>query len=186
MKMIRRAFLLGATGGFALVSAATPARAQANPPAPPAQGSASTTAPNNPAGPAAPGEKKVWTNDDLEKLHGRPDIGEFEGPKAGKTGKARPSPYYYNAGAANAGLYRQQLETLRAQLASVDNQISQYRDALDGKQVSTATFGKYYMKGTDWDAELKTLEKRRGGIQKRISDLDDQARRNNIPPGDIC
>lgn len=184
MGMNWRPFVFAATATFALASATTLVQAQEPSPAPSAQGSASANTPNSPSTPTAPQEKKVWTNDDLEKLHGRPDIGEFNGPKA--KGPERPrwnSSQYSNAG--YAGWYRGQLENLRRQLASIDQQISQYRNALDGKQVSTATFGRYYMKGTDWEAELKRLEKQRADVQKQIDDVEDQARKNNVSPGDI-
>ncbi len=80
--------------------------------------------------------------------------------------------------------YQTQITRLQEKLPPLDEQISQLQAALNGNTVnSTRHVGG--AKIDDWHDELVRLQKQREDIAAKISALQDEARRNGVPPNQI-
>lgn len=136
--------------------------------------------------------KKVWTNDDLDAMRGgsrqgdvRASAGESAGTSAAAeekpTGKDKPLPRE-----KDPKLYREKLVPLRSQLEQLDAQIKQLRQQLthpiEGTNALDLSHTSVIMQP---EVALKELEQKRQQLQQKIDDLEDEARRNGISPGDI-
>lgn len=131
--------------------------------------------------------KKVWTNDDLDALRG--------GPRTASTAAAAPAEAPAAAGGAAtresprekmAKELREKLAPLRVQLDAIDAQIKQTRDGLNNPFKGSNAVGLANPSAIMRPADLlQQLQQKRQDIQQKISDLEDEARRNGISPGDI-
>ena len=139
--------------------------------------------------PPAKKAKKVWTNDDLDALRGgsRPAGGVAastgtEPTAEGKTGaKEKQLPRD-----KDPKEYREKLAPLRAQLASLDAQVKQVRDALTNPYNGTNAVDLRHTSAIMRPEEvLKQLEQKRQEIQQQIDNLEEQARRNGLSGGDV-
>jgi type IV secretory pathway TrbL component len=170
------------------------ARAQASPEgqtapagnaaAPAAQAQADTTSAANAATSATtttPAAKKVWTNEDMKDVHSHDAISTFSN-KSNKPANNKPAG---NAnGNKDARNYQTQITRLQEKLPPLDEQISQLQAALNGDTVnSTRHVGG--AKIDDWRDELARLQTQREDIVAKISALQDEARRNGVPPNQI-
>jgi hypothetical protein len=129
----------------------------------------------------ASSDKKVWTNDDMKDLRNQPDLSTFE-QSGGKFAASKGKPASNSR--KDARWYREQIAKLEGKLPAIDQQIENYRAALNGEEVKSAG-GAGHFRRADWQAEMEKLEKKRADILKQISDLEDQARHNAIQPGDL-
>jgi hypothetical protein len=155
---------------LALVSAAIPLRAANRPHA----GTDSQTV-------------KVWTNDDLEKLH---DLGLI--CIVGQINEETPKPAsllqpYLTT--RNPEWYAEQAAQLRDELERRRAQLDGYRQAIeDARSLKTMTGG-MNLDGGDIgitpEAGIEILEQRVMEEQARLDDLEDLARRNDIEPGTL-
>ena len=155
---------------LALVSAAIPLRAANRPHA----GTDSQTI-------------KVWTNDDLEKLHaaglisivGQVDEGTSVSESAPRDYEVTQDPQWY---AEQAARLRHELEYRQAQLR-------EYRQALDDARSLTQSTGGINLVGEDFavtpEAGIEILQQRVNEAQAELDDLEDLARRNHIEPGTL-
>ena len=153
---------------LALVSAAIPLRAANRPHA----GTDSQTT-------------KVWTNDDLEKLHaaglisivGQVDEGTSVSESAPRDYEVTQDPQWY---AEQAARLRDELEYRQAQLRD-------YRQALDDARSLKESTGGINLVGEDFavtpEAGIEILQQRVNEAQARLDDLEDLARHNDIEPG---
>jgi septal ring factor EnvC (AmiA/AmiB activator) len=123
----------------------------------------------------------VWTNEDMGDVHNHSVISTFSGTSS-KPGGAKP------AGSAKGGKdakqYQDQILKLQAKLPPLDEQISELQATLNGTAVNSTR----HYSGTkidDWHEELVHLQKQRDDIATRISALQDEARRNGVPPNQI-
>jgi len=168
------------------------ARAQASPagatapagdattPAAPAQSNANATTATTATTAPAPA-KKVWTNEDMSDVHKNSVISTFSGTSS-KPARAKP------AGSAKGGKdakpYQDQILKLQAKLPPLDEQIAELQATLNGATVNSTR----HYSGTkidDWHEELVHLQKERDDISTKISALQDEARRNGVPPNQI-
>jgi hypothetical protein len=130
---------------------------------------------------------KVWTNDDLERLHGLGLIcivGQIneEAPKPASLPelymKTRDPKWY----AEQAGRLRNELERRKAQL-------ERYRQSIeDARSLKTMTGGINLDRGDIGitpEAGIEILNQRVMEQQARLDDLEDLARRNDIEPGTL-
>jgi hypothetical protein len=136
--------------------------------------SATTTAASAPA-------KKVWTNEDMRDVHRNDAISTFSATN-NKPANGKPAP---NAkGGKNAKQYQTEIIRLQEKLPPLDEQIAQLQAALNGDTVnSTRHVGG--AKIDDWHDELVRAQKEREDIVTKISALQDEARRNGVPPNQI-
>jgi hypothetical protein len=128
---------------------------------------------------------KVWTNDDLEKLHraglisvvGQADDEKSISESAPQSDEVTQEPEWY---AKQAAKLRDELEYRQAQL-------HEYQEALDDARNLRATPGGIDLVGEEFaitpEAGIEILQQRITEAQKRRDDLEDLARRNDIEPG---
>jgi len=130
---------------------------------------------------------KVWTNDDLEKLHaaglisivGQVDEGMSVSDSAPRDYEVTRDPQWY---AEQAARLRDELEYRQAQLR-------QYRQALDDARSLKESTGGINLVGEDFavtpEAGIEILQQRVNEAQAELDDLEDLARRNDIEPGTL-
>jgi hypothetical protein len=191
--MNRRTLLSVAAVALATaVSVPPPARAQgssagqttpagnATAPAAPAQADTASTANANAATAttASAPAKKIWTNEDMREVHRNDAISTFSATNA-KPANGKPAGTA--KGNKDAKQYQDQILKLREKLPPLDEQIEQLQAALNGDTVnSTRHVGG--AKIDDWHDELVRAQKQREDIVAKISALQDEARRNGVPP----
>ena len=161
-------------------------------PAPSATAHSTTSTPNPTATTAASGGtngmqpapvKRVWTNDDMGSVHRDNSIPNASASN-GKPVKGNEKAAAGTKKDPNAKRYQDQITALRAKLPDLDEKISQLQAVLNGDTVQTTrTYGGN--KIDDWHVELADLQKRREGIEAKISGLQDQARHNGVPENQI-
>lgn len=167
-----RFLLLTLAFSLAITAFAGP-QAQQAPPAPPEK-----------AKPEPQKTKKVWTNDNLQDLGGKSGVsvvGDARG--AADVDKAEPKLAGY-VKEKDPNWYRKQLVPLRAEIERLDKEITKTREFINGGhtgegQLKINVFS-VPMNPAD---QIAQLEKRKATIQSKIDALEDQARRNDIPPG---
>jgi hypothetical protein len=125
--------------------------------------------------------KKVWTNEDMRDVHRNDAISTFSST-SNKPANAKPAA---NAkGGKNAKQYQTEITRLQEKLPPLDEQIAQLQAALNGDTVnSTRHVGG--AKIDDWHDELVRAQQQREDIVAKISALQDEARRNGVPPNQI-
>ncbi len=137
--------------------------------------------------PAAPKKKpkKVWTNDVGAISGGVSVVGDSSGAAARKPEDKRTDARG-PSGLSAVASFRKELQSLRGQLEQTEKQISDLRNF---KADSTSPSGGIKMTGrytmVPLEEQIRQLEARRKQIQARIDDVEDQARKLGIPPGDL-
>lgn len=166
--MIRQFFLCS---GLALVTAAIPLRAA-----------------NRPHAPAASQAARVWTNDDLEKLHTLGLISIVGQAREGmSTSESAPPNVEVTPDAA---WYAQQAARLRDGLERRRTRLREYLQAIDDARSLRESTGGIDLAGPDFaitpEAGIEILQQRVTEQEGRLDDLEDLARRNDIEPGVLC
>jgi hypothetical protein len=137
---------------------------------------------NRPHAGAESQKTKVWTNDDLEKLHdvcvisivGQVDEGKSVSEPARRNHEVIQNPEWYAE--------HDELESRQAQLR-------EYRQAVDDARSLRESGGGINRAGEDFaitpEAGIEILQHRVNEVQAKLDDLEDLARRNDIPPGTL-
>jgi hypothetical protein len=136
--------------------------------------SATTTTATMPA-------KKVWTNEDMGDVHNHTVLPTFSGTSSKQGGVKSAGSAKGDKGAKQ---YQDQILKLQAKLPPLDEQISELQATLNGTAVNSTR----HYSGTkidDWHEELVHLQKQRDDLATKISALQDEARRNGVPPNQI-
>lgn len=128
--------------------------------------------------------KKVWTDEDLKKLSqqgtvktGKPISGE------NSSGADKNEPYRREK---DPKWYFRQVEPLRQELTRVENNLRVLSEAKRSGKAATGTIELDSEEaGLTTDGEITVLERRRDDLRKRIDDLEEQGRHNNILPGQM-
>ncbi len=129
----------------------------------------------------------VWTNEDLERLH-VPGLICIVGPMNEETPKpaSLPEPYVKTQ---DPGWYAEQAAKLRDELERGWAQLNEYRQAIeDARSLKTMTGGINIAEGDisiTPEAGIEILQQRVEEAQAKFGDLEDLARRNDIPPGTL-
>jgi chromosome segregation ATPase len=156
------------------------ARAQQTPPPPPQEDPTK--------------KQKVWTNDDLKRL---PDSVTVTGESATQGNTAPQNSADQNATNQNGSekhyeqsqdptWYEKQLAPLRQELDQIDQQLNTIRQAQkDGRGASDAVSLEKVPTGVDTQGEVEVLRQRRAEIASKIDDIESEARRNGVLPGDL-
>lgn len=155
---------------LALVSAAIPLRAANRP-------HAGTDSP----------DKMVWTNDDLEKLHGLgliSIVGQMDEERP--TSASAPGPYMRTQ---DPEWYADQAAQLRDELEGRRAQLREYRQALEDARSLRETAGGINLDegdvGITPEAGIEILQRRVRTRESELDELEDLARHNGIPPGTL-
>jgi hypothetical protein len=129
----------------------------------------------------------VWTNDDLEKLHnlGRISVvGRIDEEKP--TSAPAPEPYVRTE---DPEWYAVQAAKLRDELERRQTQLCEYRQAIDDARSLRKTTGGINLDEGEIaitpEVGIEILERHVDEVQKEINDLEDLARRHDIPPGTL-
>jgi hypothetical protein len=127
----------------------------------------------------------VWTSDDLEKPHTHGLISVVGRINEEKSTLA-PAPEAY-VRTQDPGWYAAQAAKLRDELERRQTQLSQYRQAIDDARSLRKTTGGINLDEGDLaltpEEGVEILERHVTEVQTEINDLEDLARRNDIPPG---
>ena len=143
---------------------------------------------------------KVWTNDDLEKLH-RPGQISIVGPidEEQPASTSAPVPYEETSAPQSSPApyvetqdpewYAEQAARLRDELEYRQAQLREYRQALDDARSLKESTGGINLVGEDFavtpEAGIEILQQRVNEAQAELGDLEDLARRNDIEPGTL-
>jgi TolA-binding protein len=186
--------------GSVLLLTVSPCRAQtqtpANPtPSAPSSSSPSTPKSTEPAG-GTPDEKKpvgsdkkkpkkVWTNDEIGSVGGTVSV---VGDPTAKSDPATKTSALPPEGAKQklAESYRSQIQQLQAQMDGIDKRIAQLRN-FKGEN-SNPSGGINPNQGYNMvplEDQVKQLEDRKKQLQGKIDDLESDAKKNGIEPGDL-
>jgi hypothetical protein len=129
----------------------------------------------------------VWTNDDLDKLHSLgliSIVGRIE--EEAPTPAAVPRPYVRTE---DSEWYAVQAAALHDELERRQTQLSEYRQVIDDARSLTKTTGGVNLDEGDIaispEEGIEILERHVDEVQRKISDLEDLARRHDIPPGTL-
>jgi hypothetical protein len=130
---------------------------------------------------------KVWTNDDLERLHDH-DLISVVGQADAETSTSESAPRNYEV-TQDPRWYAEQAARLRGELEYSRAQLREYRQALDDARSLRETTGGVDLVGQDFaitpEAGIDTLQQRVSEEQTRLDDLEDLARRNDMEPGTL-
>jgi hypothetical protein len=122
--------------------------------------------------------KKVWTNEDMKAVHTQNAISTFSTTN-NKPANGKPAATAKSN--KDAKQYQNEITRLQEKLPPLDEQIAQLQAALNGDTLnSTRHVGG--AKIDDWHDELVRAQKQREDIVAKISALQDEARRNGVPP----
>ncbi|MGD0840972.1 MAG: hypothetical protein ABSA32_07440 [Candidatus Acidiferrales bacterium] len=157
-------------------------------------GSQTPGASQAPAPAPAATQKKVWTNDDLDQLRdqgGISVIGKSSAPNAatpqnGPAQPAKPAVAPKLPKEKDPEWYKEQLAPLYTALDRINSEIAAAQSAVDGETRGDAgvSMGARAPAGTPQE-QLVALQKQQQDIQTKIDNLLDQARHNDLPPGDL-
>ena len=129
----------------------------------------------------------VWTNDDLEKLHGLGLI-SIVGRIEEETPTSAPAPRPY-VRTQDPEWYAVQAAKLRDELERRQTQLNKYRQAIDDVRNLRKTTGGINLDEGDIaitpEVGIEILERHVDEVQTEINDLEDLARRHDIPPGTL-
>ena len=132
-------------------------------------------------------DKMVWTNDDLETLHSRGLISVVGRIEEGSP-KQAPAPRPY-VRIQDPDWYAAQAAKLHAELERRQTQLSEYRQAIDDVRSLRETAGGINLDEGDLaltpEEGIEILERHVDEVQTEINELEDLARRHDIPPGTL-
>ena len=138
-----------------------------------------------------PAEKKathVWTNEDLERLREKRGISVVGLPPIVESEKRKPTPAASTYDKEkDPAWYRAQLSPLRSRLNRIDSQIQELKKYRSITAYMVGGIVVPQLKGLPLNPEgqIKQLEAQRLEIVQKINSLEDLARHNDIPPGEI-
>jgi len=130
-------------------------------------------------------EKRIWTNDDLRHLAARP-VENATGSSSSEDPSqvAKPEKHYVRT--KDVRWYASQLKPLNVELEGINAQLHKFRQARkDGRGTVGALALDQDPEGITTDAQIQILEQHRTQVLQRIDELEDQARRNGLAPGDV-
>lgn len=146
---------------------------------------AAVRAGNKPHGAADSQTIKVWTNSDLDRLHDVAPVsivGQVDQVKSTFESGTR----VYEA-TQDPDWYARQASRLRDELKYWQIQLREYQKVLEDVQSLKETTGGINLTGGNFaitpEAGMEILQQHVTQVQKRLDDLEDLARRNDIEPG---
>jgi hypothetical protein len=148
---------------------------------PPAPGSTQASPPA--AGTAAPKDKKtgkdqakekkkpkkVWTNEEISSVGGNISVVGDQKPSNNSYGTPASPPA---SDGRDAAYYRNRLAPLRQQVDDIDREIQQMRSSKGSVRENI-------------ESQVQIREVRREKLQKQINEIEEDARRHGIAPGDL-
>lgn len=178
------ALFVTATGAAQSAPSGSQSQSEANKPAPQSQppAPAAPQAPPTAAKTAAPKDKasvtdqatkkkpkKVWTNEEISSVGGNISV-VGDQKSSGNSYRTPASPSA--TGAQDAASYRDRLAPLRQQIEDIDREIQQMKSAKGSVRENI-------------ESQVQIRETRREKIQAQINEIEEDARRHGIQPGQL-
>jgi hypothetical protein len=136
--------------------------------------------------------KKVWTNEDMSDVKGTISV---VGDPSKSQEKEAAAPKEDKNAAVNADgdsraqivtNYREKLHQLHNQLDSIDAKITELRNFKgDDPSVAGGINPNHGYSMAPMEDQIKEQEAKRKAVQKQIDDLEDEARKNGLEPGEL-
>ncbi len=127
-----------------------------------------------------PKPKKVWTDDDLKVPPAK------AARQAAPDGAAEKDGREHYMRSRDPKWYARELQPLREALAKLDMEIRSLQEARkDGKGASEAVALYEEPEGVNPDGQMDVLKRERADLLRKIDELEEQARRSSIRPGDL-
>jgi hypothetical protein len=132
--------------------------------------------------------KKVWTNDDVKSVQGGVSV-VGEGDKGSEPAQGREaavSSHRQSVEGQQLANYRNQIQQFRAQIDAIDKRIVQLRDfkAEDGSASGGIKMHQTYNM-VPLEEQVKQLESKKKELQAKVADVENQARKSGIEPGEL-
>jgi|HubBroStandDraft_2_1064218.scaffolds.fasta_scaffold03408_3 hypothetical protein len=138
--------------------------------------------------------KKIWTNDELGSVKGAVSVVGDTSSAAGETSTKKPAdsldvaapPGNKEARQKQVEAYREQIRQLQAQIDAADKRIAQLRN-FKGENTSPAG-GINPNQGYNMvpiEDQVRQLEDKKKQAQAKIDDVESDARKNGIEPGEL-
>lgn len=130
--------------------------------------------------------KKVWTNDEIGSVKGGISVvGDEKAGNANRT-TSRPSGDPEGAHAEMVQNYRDRIQPLRDQIDAADGRIAQLK-SFKGENTSPSG-GIDINHGYNMvpvEEQVKQLEEKKKKLQAKIEDIEVEAKKNGVDPGDL-
>ncbi len=134
--------------------------------------------------------KKVWTNEELSSVKGSVSVVGTQNPTAGNIDAKKPGSYQANHDKAlrqrQIAKYRDQIRQLQEQIDLDDKRITQLKN-FNGENNAPAN-GINPARGYNMvplEEQVKKLEERNKQLQAKIQDLEYEAMKSGIEPGEL-
>jgi len=132
--------------------------------------------------------KKVWTNDDVKSVKGGVSV-VGDGDKGSEPSQDRDADLHSHRQSVEGqqlANYRNQIQQFRAQIDAIDKRIVQLRDfkAEDGSASGGIKMHQTYNM-VPLEEQVKQLESKKKELQAKIADVENQARKSGIEPGEL-
>jgi hypothetical protein len=141
-------------------------------------------------------EKRILTNDDLEAKYGKPSVTvETKAAQTvGTTESAKPATAPARSAARaqrippekDPAWYAEQTVTMTSEMTAIDREAArliQFRAPGNTPRAGTGLILSAPCEGISTDNRIAQLAAQRQAVQARLSDLEDTARHNDMPPG---
>jgi len=131
--------------------------------------------------------KKVWTNDEISSVRS-------SGGGVSVVGDGRSSRPTYGSASTDSDderqvqieNYRDQIQQIRSEIDAVDNRIAQLKNfKADNSSPSGGINISHGYNMVPVEDQVKQLEERKKKLEAKIEDVEDQARKNGIDPGEL-
>ena len=113
--------------------------------------------------------KKVWTEEEISAVGGSISVVGDQQPSNNSSRAPAQPP---TSDGRDAAYYRDRLAPLRQQIDDIDREIQQMRSTKGSVRENI-------------ESQVQTREARREKIQKQINEIEEDARRHGIAPGDL-
>jgi len=129
--------------------------------------------------------KRVWTNEELQRLASRPvaNAPEISTPDTSPSGTSVREHYTRQK---DPKWYVGQLQPLREQLIRTESELKALQQARKyGAGITGAVALDQEPEGVSPEGQLEVLQQRRAQLLRKIDELEEQARHNEIVPGEL-
>lgn len=131
--------------------------------------------------------KKVWTNDEIGSVKGGVSVvGDGKQAEPSRAAAEDSSGDSRDAGAETVRKYRDQIRQLRDQIAAADRRIEQLK-SFKGENTSPSA-GININKGYNMvpvEEQVKQLEEKKRKLETKIEDVEVEAKKNGVDPGEL-
>jgi len=129
--------------------------------------------------------KTLWTNDELQRLASRP-VANAPGSSTRDTPPSGASIRERYTRQKDPKWYVRQVQPLREELIKAESDLKALQQARKyGKGVTGAVALDQEPEGVTSEAQVEVLQQRRAQLLRKIDELEEQARHNEIVPGDL-